>query len=451
MMRSLSLANLAHKYGGVLLAPDCHLNSLSIDSRTVSSGQVFVALKGDNFDGHEYLQSAYEKGASALVAERVLPMRTPQWVVKNSLRALGHIAVENRNLFAGKLIALTGSNGKTAVKEMIASILGQSSEVLATKGNLNNHIGVPLTLLSLCPEHQYAVIEMGASAMGEIHYLTGMAKPDVALVNNVGDAHVGGFGSLKNIEIGKGEIFNGLSPAGTGVVNFDSAGADRYMDKLLGRKMLSFSARSHQADVCAENIRLSGEGSQFDLCTRHGQVEISLNVPAEHNVLNALAAATCCLAVDISIEQIALGLAAFSGVNGRLQQHQLKSGALLIDDTYNASPSSVKAAIHALKLKGNESFLILGDMAELGGQSEQLHHEVGVFAKQQGIKRLLTVGDLAGQAAEGFGEGAQSFLSKDQIAEFLLNEIDGNARILVKGSRGSRMEDVVNSIRKREA
>lgn len=451
MIGSISLANLAHKYGGVLLEPDCSLRELSIDSRTIGSGQAFVALKGDNFDGHEYLQTAIEQGASALVTERVLPQRAPQWIVKNSLRALGHISVENRNLFDGKLIALTGSNGKTTVKEMIASVLRQSSEVMATKGNLNNHIGVPLTLLNLNPEHEFAVVEMGASGLGEIHYLTGLARPDVALVNNVGDAHVGGFGSLKNIEIGKGEIFNGLSSAGTGVVNLDSPGADRYMDKLIGRHMLSFSSRSEQADIYASNIQLMEAGSSFILCSPKGQAEISLNVPAEHNVLNALAAAACCLALEIPLQQVVSGLSEFGGVAGRLQQHRLINGAVLIDDTYNASPSSVKAAINTLSQMGDNSVLVLGDMAELGDESVQLHHEVGAYAKCRGISRLFVIGELAVHAAEGFGSGANSFSGKREAVECLLSEINGESRILVKGSRSARMEDVVNSIKERGA
>jgi len=456
MMAPISLASLAHKYGGVLLEPDYPLQSLSTDSRKIASGQAFVALKGGNFDGHEYLQTAFEQGASALVTERVLPIRAPQpsripqWIVKNSLRALGHISVENRNLFAGKMIALTGSNGKTTVKEMIASILRQSGEVMATRGNLNNHIGVPLTLLSLNPEHQFAVVEMGASSLGEIHYLTEMARPDVALVNNVGDAHVGGFGSVKNIEIAKGEIFNGLSNVGTGVVNLDSPGADRYMDKLIGRRMMSFSIENNQADVCATDIKLADAASSFRLCSSvDDEIEISLQIPAKHNVLNALAAATCCLALHIPLQQIVSGLQSFSGVAGRLQQHRLTNGAFLIDDTYNASPSSVKAAVKTLAAMDGRSVLVLGDMGELGEDAIQLHKEVGVFAKNHAIDQLVTVGELSKHAAEGFGCGSYSFSNKRDAADLLLNELDGDVRILVKGSRSARMEDVVNSIKER--
>ena len=275
MMQPISFATLAHKYGGVLIEPDVRLQSLCTDSRTLRPGQVFLALRGGNFDGHEYLDMAVNQGASALVTERVLPKKAPQWIVKNSLRALGYIAVENREAFAGKLVALTGSNGKTSVKEMISSIMRVNARVHATQGNLNNHIGVPLTLLGLSPEHQYGVIEIGASGLGEINYLTGMARPDVALVNNVGDAHVGEFGSIKNIEIAKGEIFNGLSSKGTGVVNLDSAGAERYLEKLIGRNVLTFSLEDQLAEISARSIRLEQMQASFELVTPVGAMVCS--------------------------------------------------------------------------------------------------------------------------------------------------------------------------------
>lgn len=475
MIAPISLATMAHKYGGVLLEPDCSLQDLSIDSRSIDSGQAFVALKGDNFDGHEYLQAALEQGASALITERVLPVKTKpvasQWIVENSLRALGQIAVENRRNFTGKLIALTGSNGKTTVKEMIAGILrcsdrtdSDAESVLATKGNLNNHIGVPLTLLSLKAEHEFAVVEMGASGLGEIHYLTGLAKPDVALVNNVGDAHVGGFGSIKNIEIGKGEIFDGLSATGIGVVNLDSAGVDRYRDKLIGRSILGFSARlsdkssgdkstgdkstgnKMSADIFARDTLFSDHGSEFRLCTPGGEVQISLNVASEHNLLNALAASACCFALGLSLEQIQLGLSRFNGVAGRMQPRRLSNGAIIIDDSYNASPSSAKVAITALaQMKGQTTF-VLGNMGELGEDAERLHVEIGQFARDQGITNLIAIGDLAASAADAFGAGATSYLNKQGAIDQLLNNLCPESRILVKGSRTSRMEDVVNSI-----
>lgn len=449
MMQPISFATLAHKYGGVLIEPDVRLQSLCTDSRTLRPGQVFLALRGGNFDGHEYLDMAVNQGASALVTERVLPKKAPQWIVKNSLRALGYIAVENREAFAGKLVALTGSNGKTSVKEMISSIMRVNARVHATQGNLNNHIGVPLTLLGLSPEHQYGVIEMGASGLGEINYLTGMARPDVALVNNVGDAHVGEFGSIKNIEIAKGEIFNGLSSKGTGVVNLDSAGAERYLEKLIGRNVLTFSLEDQLAEISARSIRLEQMQASFELVTPVGAMDVQLQVSGRHNIANALAAAACCTALNIPLKQIVEGLQRFAGVSGRMTRHQLSSGAVIIDDTYNASPSSVRAAIDLLALTSGQSILVLGNMAELGADSANLHAQTGLYARDRGIDQLLTVGADAGQAAKAFGPGAQGFDSKEELVNQLMPGLDATTTVLVKGSRSSRMEDVVNAINER--
>lgn len=451
MIRPLSIAHLAHKYGGVIISPDHHIESVSINSRTIEAGQTFLALKGEQFDGHEYLRGAFEKGAAALVTEQVFAGSSTQWVVKDSLRALGYMAHENRQQFSGKLIALTGSNGKTSVKEMLVIILCMSGEVHATQGNLNNHIGLPLTLLALGAEHDYAVAEMGASAVGEIHYLTHIAKPDVALVNNVGDAHVGGFGSLENIEIGKGEIFDGLSPDGTAVINLDSRGAERYLKSVQSKqqKVMTFSSVNAEADVFASNIQMSEIDSQFKLTADAGSSEvlIQLKVPGAHNIQNALAAAACCLAIGVPLERVQLGLTKFLGVAGRLQQHQHSSGAVLIDDSYNASPVSVKTAIDALSLSASKTILVLGAMAELGAESDQFHQEVGLYAKQSGIDQLVTVGALASHAAIAFGEGALSLETKQEAVAALLNELQPDVKILIKGSRSSRMEDVLNSIK----
>ncbi len=446
MIRPISLATLAHKYGGVLIEPDFYLSSLSTDSRNIHSGQAFLALRGMNFDGHEYLQSAVDRGASALVTEEVLPARAPQWIVHNSVRALGYIAQENRAAYLGKLVALTGSTGKTSVKEMIAGILSQSAQVLATRSNLNNHIGVPLTLLRLTSEHRYAVVEMGASALGEIHYLTGLARPDVALVNNVGDAHIGVFGSQKNIEIAKGEIYNGLSSAGIGVVNLDSPGADRYADKLIGRQMLSFSAQMDRADMYATDIRLADLGCEFVLNTREAAVLVHLRVPGRHSVLNALAAAAVCYALKISLAGIVAGLEAFPGVEGRMRYYRLSDGMVLIDDSYNASPSSVRAAIDTLAdLKGSKT-LVLGAMAELGSYSEQMHADVGRYARERGIDRLVAVGEVAAAAASAFGKEAEVVTSNEAAAR-LLEHAGQDDSVLIKGSRSSHMDQVVNLLR----
>ena len=449
MMQPISFAALAHKYGGVLIEPDASVQSLCTDSRTLKPGQVFLALKGGNFDGHEYLDTAFNQGAAALITEKVLPKKAPQWIVKNSLRALGYIAVENRENFAGKVVALTGSNGKTSVKEMIASILRVSSKVHATHGNLNNHIGVPLTLLGLSPEHQYGVIEMGASGLGEINYLTGMTSPDVALVNNVGDAHVGEFGSVKNIEIAKGEIFNGLSSHGTGVVNLDSVGAARYLEKLIGQNTLTFSFEDQLADIAARAIELTQEFAAFELVTPAGAMPVRLQVSGRHNVANALAAAACCTALNIPLKQIVDGLQRFTGVSGRLARHQLPSGAIVIDDTYNASPSSVRAAIDLLGMAEGQRIFVFGNMGELGAESADMHAEIGRYARKKGIDCLFAVGADAIRAAEEFGPEGQGFDTKEELVTALMSRLDAKTSVLVKGSRTSRMEDLVNAINER--
>ena len=449
MMQPISFAALAHKYGGVLIEPDAKVQSLCTDSRTLKPGQVFLALKGGNFDGHEYLDTAVNQGAAALVTEKVLPKKAAQWVVKNSLRALGYIAVENREIFAGKVVALTGSNGKTSVKEMIASIMRVSSKVHATHGNLNNHIGVPLTLLGLSPEHQFGVIEMGASGLGEINYLAGMASPDVALVNNVGDAHVGEFGSVKNIEIAKGEIFNGLSNRGTGVVNLDSVGAERYLEKLIGRNALTFSLEDRLADISAHSIELNQVFATFELITPAGSMSVRLQTSGRHNVANALAAASCCIALNIPLKQIVEGLQRFTSVSGRLARHQLPGGAVVIDDTYNASPSSVRAAIDLLGMADGQRILVLGNMAELGAESAELHAEIGRYARNKGISCLLAVGSDAVLAAEEFGPEGQGFETKEELVAALMPRLDAKTSVLVKGSRTSQMEDVVSAVNER--
>jgi len=449
MMAPISFATLAHKYGGVLIEPDVRLQSLCTDSRTLKPGQVFLALKGGNFDGHEYLDAAFGLGAAALVTEKVLPKKAPQWVVQNSRRALGYIAAENREAFAGKLVALTGSNGKTSVKEMIASIMGVNAKVQATHGNLNNQIGVPLTLLGLSPEHKYGVIEMGASGLGEINYLTGIARPDVALVNNVGDAHVGEFGSVKNIEIAKGEIFNGLSRKGTGVVNLDSAGADRYLEKLIGRNVLTFSVEDQLAEISARSIRLEQAQASFELMTPVGAAGVRLQISGRHNIANALAAAACCIALKIPLNQIVVGLERFTSVSGRLARHKLSNGAVVIDDTYNASPSSVRAAIDLLSLASGQRILVLGNMAELGDESANLHAQIGQYAREKGINCLFAVGVDAAHAAIEFGANGQNFENKEALVDQLMPRLDTTTSVLVKGSRSSRMEDVVNAINER--
>jgi len=458
MIRALNLAELAQRCGAVTPTDNVSFTSVTTDSRKAQKGDLFVALRGEKFDGHDFVEQLTRQGICAAVVERKLPSALPQLVVNNTLTALGQIAALNREQFKGTLIAVTGSSGKTTVKQMIASILaektGEPGRVLATKGNLNNHIGVPLMLLQITDQHQYAVIEMGASAVGEIAYLAEMARPQVSVVNNVGTAHVSGFGSVDNIAKGKGEIYQFLDAKGIAVINLDDTYSATWLKQTAKHKQLTFSVNK-KADMMAKNIsrNKSREHSgcfTFELVCNKGTSVVHLPLIGEHNVANALAAAACCLALDIELSVIKRGLESVVNVAGRMQIKNGIKGSRLIDDTYNANPASVRAAIDALSSMTSSTdgngLLILGDMAELGEHAEQLHRDIGNYAKQKGIKRLFTVGNVSLVAAQAFGEGAQHFMNKDAVITACRNFLQKDAVVLVKGSRSSGMEDVVNGL-----
>ena len=449
-MPSLSFVELAHQYGGVLwqLEGQPLIDSVSIDSRTLCPGDCFVAIRGDQFDAHNFIDEVVERGAKSLVVEEPLQKPVPQWVVEDSVQALGQIARENRRLFNCPLVAVTGSNGKTTVKEMLASILGNFGDVLATQGNLNNHIGVPLTLLRLAPKYQYAVIEMGASALGEIEYLCSIAEPDVALVNNVGEAHLEKFGSAENILRAKGEIYAGLKPGGTAVVNLDSVGATAYIGGLKDCEYVGFSLESPEADIYTTDIHLQEFSSRFSLHLGDQSAPVQLNVPARHNIANALAAAASAYVLGIEIAQIVAGLEAFGGVKGRLEQIDGLNGARLIDDSYNASPTSALAAIEVLASCQGRTILVLGDMGELGNDAARFHQEIGSYAGVSGIDSLVATGELSRSTVEAFGEAGTWFESQSELVEHLKAELTADVTALVKASRASAMDQVVNQLRK---
>ena len=449
MMSPLSFIDLAHQYGGVLWRTDGHavIDSVSIDTRSLSSGDCFVAIRGDHFDAHHFLDEALDAGAQSLVLEEPVQKEVLQWVVEDSVTALGQIARENRRLFDRPLIAITGSNGKTTVKEMLASILGASGEVLATQGNLNNHIGVPLTLFRLASNYEYAVVEMGASALGEIEYLCNIAEPDVALVNNVGEAHLEKFGSAENIQQAKGEIYAGLKSNGVAVVNLDCVGAATYISKLEDRKYISFSVDDVEADIYASDIVLDAFSSRFTLHMSGDSQSVELAVPASHNIHNALAAAACAHALDVEIEQIRKGLEAFDGVKGRLQQIDGLNGARIIDDSYNASPTSTKAAVDVLASCEGKKILVLGDMGELGEAAARFHEELGDYALMAGIDSLIATGDLSRYAVDAFGESGAWFATRSELVDYLKAELASDVVLLVKASRSAAMDQVVNDLK----
>lgn len=447
MIEPLTLSQLAQAHGGTLLYPDCAFSAVSTDTRTLREGELFVALRGENFDAHDFLESAALKAVGLVVERPNKQLNRPQWVVADTTRALAQIALMARQQFSGPVVAVTGSSGKTSVKEMIAAILGQLGPTLATRGNLNNHIGVPLTLLSLEKRHRYAVIEMGASGPGEIAYLCGIARPHISLVNNVMPAHIEGFGSLEVIADTKSDIYNSLPASGVAVINRDERWARKWRNKVSCDRIWDFSLVDRAASFYADRVEdLQGTASRFLLCTPEGEQAIELPLPGLHNVANALAAAACAMAAGAPLDAVAAGLASLKPVKGRMQELAGRAGCRVLDDTYNANPGSVKAALDVLSARPGRRVAVLGDMAELGIGAGQMHREVGFHARQKGIDELWAIGRHATSIAQGFGAGARIAASKAELAAELAATLDSDTTVLVKGSRSSGMEDIVNLI-----
>lgn len=451
----MHLSELAARFGGALQG-DCSFDRISTDTRSIVKGELFVALDGPNFKGSDFISDALQKGAVGVVSERSLEGNSPYWQVEDSYRALGQIAKHHREQFHGKVVGITGSAGKTTVKGMLANICSQVGNTLATQGNLNNHIGVPLTLMNLGREHEYAVIEAGANAIGEIAYLGRLIEPDVALVTNVMPAHIGGFGSLGAIEKEKSEIYRSLKKLDWAVINLDAKTREQYIALCADKLKVGFSAapssdfRNCGLDrlVIAENSLADKYGRyQFDLCEGERSTEIQLQVLGKHNIANALAAASCAFALGIGIAQIKQGLETYTGVDGRMQLIDMGQ-YLLVNDCYNANPGAMKAAIDYLT-PFKHSILVCGDMAELGDDSVQMHKDVGEYARTQGVSSLLAVGLHAKDYIDGFGEHGIAVENKSILVEVLLSQIAEGSTVLIKGSRSAGMEDVVSSLRER--
>ena len=443
------LSKAASAMSGRLLGSDAEFNGIGTDSRKVLQDELFFALKGEHFDGHQYAEKALKLGAVAVVVSDETCLARPAILVKDTLLALGELAKAWRSQFNVPVIGVTGSNGKTTIKEMITAILvektGSPKEVHATVGNLNNHIGLPLTLLKMRTHHQYAVLEMGMNHLGEIDYLTRIAKPTVALVGNAGTAHIGELGSRDNIAKAKGEIFAGLSNEGVAVINMDDAYAGYWTSLNVGRKVLSFGLKS-KADVSAE-VKMNGDGrQQIQLQTPVGEIEFFLDLLGEHNVRNALAASAVAIALNIPLKFIAQAFKKFGGVVGRLTRCAGFNDALVIDDTYNANPDSMKAAIDVLATQIGTKIMVMGDMAELGESESSLHAEIGTYAKQNGVEMLYTLGKNSQMAARAFGCNAQAFNSIEQLVNAVKKNMNDHSVVLIKGSRFMKMERVVNAI-----
>jgi UDP-N-acetylmuramoyl-tripeptide--D-alanyl-D-alanine ligase len=445
-MKPVLLSQLAQWCGGRLHGADLPVHAVGIDSRELAPGSLFVALRGERVDGHDFVAAAANAGAVAALVERPLAVELPQLVVADPVAALGAIATGIRAGRDTTVLALTGSNGKTSVKTLTAAMLSRVAPTYANPGNRNNEIGMPLALIEQPEDVRFAIYEMGAGQPGDIDHLAAIARPQVSLVNNIGPAHLERMGSLLGIAETKGAIHARLPVDGTAVINADDAFGRWFEGRLPDCGVLRFGIDA-SAELRAVDWRPRADGSDFRLLTPAGEAAVRLPLPGRHNLLNALAAASMATAVDAPLADIVTALEAARPVAGRLASHRLASGALLIDDAYNANPQSVAAAIAVLAGQGGETWLVLGDMRELGPEALALHAEVGRQAREAGIGRLWTVGELSAAAAEAFGAEGRHFASQPALIEALREAIHGQVRCLVKGSRGSRMERVIEALR----
>ena len=454
-MIPLKLSAIADFCMGKLSGKDLSVAKVMTDSRADCTGALFVALVGERFDAHEFINTAENQGAIALMVSRQVDSDLPQVVVNDTEKALGQLAKFVRQEVNPKVVGITGSAGKTTVKELVASILrlkgtdGKKS-VLATEGNLNNHIGVPLTLLQLNQDHEYAVIEMGANHKGEIAYCASLAMPDISVINNVEPAHLEGFGSIAGVAKAKSEIYQSLSEEGTAVINLDCEFASQWQEEFIDCHKITVS-RHNDAHFSANNVHLNSEGLvTFDLVKRSlttkDTVTVTLQLAGVHNVSNALVAAAIASQLDVDLELIKEGLESAVEVKGRLNLIAGQAGSLIIDDTYNASVGSVKAAIDVLVSKKGQHIFVFGDMKELGEESKKYHQEIGAYAKEQGVEKIYATGTDVEFTVSTFGDGGEYFADKDALIAAVKGQLSPEQIILIKGSRGARMEQVVQAL-----
>jgi len=446
-----TLAHFAHACGGRLHGADAAFTDVVSDSRSLKPGELFIALKGPNFDGHQFLPAAKSAGAAGALVAAAQPVELPQVIVEDTQAGLERAARVWRAAFAGPLIGVAGSNGKTTAKEMTAAILKQAGECLATRGNLNNHIGVPLTLLRLTAAHRFAVVEMGANHAGEVAALVGIARPSIGMITNAGAEHLEGFGSLEGVARAEGEMVAGLTASATAVINADDEFAPLWR-RLTPARVVTFGVRA-AADFRASELRTAvgaeGFSTHFKLTAPGGEAAIRLNLGGAHNVANAVAAAAAAASAGASLAHIVAGLAGVRAVPGRLQFKRAAGGAWLIDDSYNANPSSMRAAIEVPGSLGGRRWLVLGDMAELGDFAAAEHTAIGEFARAHGVERLYATGSLAKRAADSFGAGAQWFEEVAALTAALRGALGAGGdelRVLIKGSRMNRLERVVDAL-----
>ncbi|MCQ4164388.1 UDP-N-acetylmuramoyl-tripeptide--D-alanyl-D-alanine ligase [Tahibacter harae] len=443
-MLNLALSEIATITAGRLLGADAHINGVAVDTRKLQPGDLFVAFKGERVDGHDLLDAAQAAGAVAALVTHPVDASLAQILVADTERALGDLAAAVRAQCAVRVVGITGSNGKTTVKTLTASILSRHGATHWNAGNLNNEIGLPLTLLAMPADTAFAVLEMGAGKPGDIAYLAAIARPEVGLVNNIAPAHLERMLSLDGIARTKGALYEALPPHGVAVINDEEPFAALFTGLAGARRLLRFGF-SASAEVRAEALQL-GETSRFRLHTPAGSRDVELALPGRHNVSNALAAAALATALDVPLDTIRAGLEQAPRVAGRLDRRDSGRGWSLIDDSYNANPGSAAAAIDTLVLQPGEPWLVLGDMKELGPEAAALHARIGAHARAQGVQRLYATGPLSRAAADAFGAGALHFPQQPELIARLRQDLHAGVCCLVKGSRSSAMDRVVAAL-----
>ncbi|CAM3553679.1 UDP-N-acetylmuramoyl-tripeptide--D-alanyl-D-alanine ligase [Parendozoicomonas haliclonae] len=451
MIAAKTLSELAGALPGQLLGSDATITSISIDTRTVEPGQLFVAIKGPNFDGHNYVQAALDKGAAGVIVSEDRGAH-PAVLVNDTEKALSQTGVLNRDAFQGTVLGVTGSSGKTSVKEMLAAIFSQVAPTLSTVGNLNNYYGVPVTLSRLTSEHQFAVIEMGTNSPGEIAHLTEIVRPHIAIVNNASISHVAGLGSLMGIVEEKGAIFDHLTSEGTAIVNLDDAHCGVWIERIAknaGCRVLSFSLKNESATSWPSDITTDEEGMHFTLNLAGKKTQVNLQFWGKHQVANACAAAVMAHAAGLDIETIAAGLGAARPYARRGQRFRSENGAMIIDESYNANPDSTKASIDALADCSGYRMLVLGELSAEHylnrDEGIRMHRELGEYASQAGIDHVLTCGELSAHVHDTFSGEGQHFSEKNALIDWLKPHLNAGVVVLVKGSMLTGMNDVVTA------
>lgn len=445
MITPMNLQQIVDSASGILCGENIQFSGLSTDTRSIKKGDLFVALSGENFDGNQFVENAKKSGAIAALVTKTTDI-LPNVLVSDSRRALGLLARENRRRFSGALVAVTGSSGKTSTKEMLASIFAQRGDVFATKGNLNNEIGVPLSLLAIEEKHRFAVIEMGAAKQGDIAYLCEFAEPDIAVLTNAQPAHIAGFLSLEGVAKTKGEIFSCLPKHGLAVINADDVYCELWQENAKHVKQRLFSLVREDVDVFARDIDLSVPGKvQFELVSFNGSAKVCMPLSGRHMVANALAAAAASLSAGVSLGDVVAGLESMRSVSGRLLRREV-AGVALIDDSYNANPGSVRAAIDVLASSSGRKVFVMGHMGELGPEAPLRHREIAAYARENRIDTLLVVGEFAPLMAEEFGAKSVAFAKKAELIAMINKFVEAGDTVLVKGSRSAAMEEVVDAL-----